>query len=78
MNKKVIIAIAGTEGRKEIKDIELLPGTKPRDVLGQLGLNGFALSRPEGGLFGMNDDLYQSVADGQKVIAAKADVDAGQ
>lgn len=75
--KKLIIAVAGTEGKREYKDVQILPGTKPRDVLGKLGLNGFQLSRPEGGAFDFNDDLYAAVADGQKVYATKADVEAG-
>jgi hypothetical protein len=75
--KKIIIAVAGTEGRREYKDVQLLPGTKPRDVLSQLQLSGFALSKPEGGLYGLNEDLYTAVADGQKVYATKSDVEAG-
>lgn len=75
--KKIIVAVAGTEGKREYKDVQILPGTKSRDVLAKLGLNGFQLSKPEGGAFGFNDDLYQAVADGQKVYATKADVEAG-
>jgi hypothetical protein len=75
--KKIVIAVAGTEGKREYKDVQILPGTKSRDVLAKLGLNGFQLSRPEGGAFGFNDDLYEAVADGQKVYATKADVEAG-
>ena len=75
--KKIIVAVAGSEGKKEYKDVQLLPGTKSRDVLTKLGLDGFQLSRPEGGAFGFNDDLYKAVTDGQKVYAAKADVQAG-
>lgn len=76
--KNIIISVAGTDGKREFKDVQILPGTKPRDVVSKLNLNGFQLSRPEGGAFGFNDDLYQSVADGQKVFATKADVEAGQ
>ena len=75
--KQIIIAVAGTEGKQEYKDVQILPGTKSRDVLSKLGLNGFQLSRPDGGAFGFNDDLHQAVADGQKVYATKADVEAG-
>jgi len=76
--KSIIIAVAGTDGKREFKDVQILPGTKPRDVLSKLSLNGFQLSKPEGGAFGFNDDLYQAVADGQKVFATKADVEAGR
>lgn len=75
--KQIIISVAGTDGSREYKDIQLLPGTKPRDVLAQLNLNGFQLNKPEGGAFGFNDDLYQAVADGQKIFATKSDVEAG-
>ena len=75
--KNIIISVAGTDGKREYKDVQILPGTKPRDVLSKLDLNGFQLSKPEGGAFGFNDDLYQGVADGQKVFATKADVEAG-
>jgi hypothetical protein len=75
--KSIIISVAGTDGKQEYQDVQILPGTKPRDVLAKLNLVGFQLSRPEGGAFGFNDDLYQGVADGQKVFATKADVEAG-
>jgi hypothetical protein len=75
--KQVTVAIAGSEGKREYKDVQILPGTKSRDVLAKLNLNGFQLSRPEGGAFDFNEDLYQAVADGQKVFATKADVEAG-
>jgi len=75
--KQIIISVAGTDGTRDHKDVQILPGTKPRDVLAQLKLTGFQLNKPEGGAFGFNDDLYQSVSDGQKVFATKADVEAG-
>ena len=75
--KQIIISVAGTDGTREYKDVQLLPGTKPRDVLAQLNLNGFQLNKAEGGAFGFNDDLYQAVADGQKIFATKSDVEAG-
>jgi len=75
--KRIIIAVAGSEGKHEYKDVQILPGTRSRDILAKLGLNGFQLSRPEGGAFGLGDDLYQTVAEGQKVYATKADVEAG-
>ena len=75
--KQIIISVAGTDGSREFKDVQILPGTKPRDVLTQLNLTGFQLNKPEGGAFGFNDDLYQAVSDGQKVFATKADVEAG-
>jgi hypothetical protein len=75
--KQITIAVAGSGGQNEFKDVSILPGTQPRDVLAKLGLNGFQLSKPAGGVFGNTDDLYVSVADGQKLYAVKADVEAG-
>jgi hypothetical protein len=75
--KNIIISVAGTDGKKEYKDVQLLPGTRPRDVLAKLGLNGFQLTRPEGGAFGHSDDLYAAVAEGQKVFATPDNVQAG-
>lgn len=75
--KNITIVVAGTEGKQEYRDVQLLPGVKARDVLAKLGLNGFQLTRPDGGAFGFNDDLYEAVADNQKLYATKADVEAG-
>lgn len=75
--KRVTISVAGTDGKREHTDVELMPGTKPRDIMTKLNLEGFQLSKPEGGAFGFNDDLYQAVSDGQKVFATKSDVVAG-
>ena len=50
--KRIIISVAGTDGSREYKDVQILPGTKPRDVLAQINLVGFQLNKPEGGAFG--------------------------
>jgi hypothetical protein len=76
--KKLLIVVAGTEGQKEFKDIQILPGTRARDILAKLGLKGFQLARPEGGAFADNDDLFPLVSDGQKLFASKSDVEAGR
>lgn len=75
--KQIIIAVAGSGGQREFKDVAILPGTRAKDILTKLGLNGFQLMKPAGGAFANADDLYTSLADGQKVYAAKADVEAG-
>ena len=75
--KKITIDVAGTEGKEEFKDVKLLPGTKVRDVLGPLGLQGMQLSKPGGGAFDFNDNLFDAVADGQKIHATKSDLIAG-
>jgi hypothetical protein len=76
MQKRLIIGIAGSDG-KEFHDIAVLPNTRAIDVLKQLQLDGFQLAKPEGGMFAHTDNLYESVADGQKLYAVKADVEAG-
>lgn len=75
--KQIFISVAGND-RSLDRDVQIMPGTKPRDVLAKLNLTGFQLMKTEGGAFGFNDDLYQAVADGQKVFASKADVEAGR
>ena len=77
MQKRIIIGIAGSDGR-EFKDIAILPNTRASDVLNQLRLEGFQLAKPEGGMFAHSDNVYDAVADGQKIYAAKADVEAGR
>jgi hypothetical protein len=76
--KQITIAVAGSGGKREFRDVSILPGTKARDVLGKLELTGFQLSKPEGGMFAHNDDLFAASADGQKIYATKADVEAGR
>ncbi len=76
MQKRIIIGIAGSNG-KEFKDVAILPNTRAIDVLNQLNLRGFQLEKPEGGMFAHADNLYDNVADGQKIYAVKSDVEAG-
>ena len=74
--KTVSLVVAGTDGKKE-HPVELVPNVKARDVLTQLNLTGYQLTKPNGGAYAYNDDLYQSVVAGQKLFATKADVEAG-
>jgi len=76
--KQITVAVAGSGGKREFRDVSILPGTKSRDVLGKLSLDGFQLAKPDGGAFSHNDDLFAAVADGQKLYAAKSDVEAGR
>jgi hypothetical protein len=76
MQKRIIIGIAGSEGR-EYKDVALMPNTRVVDVLRQLDMVGFQLAKPDGGMFANNDNLYDAVTDGMKLYAAKGDVEAG-
>lgn len=77
MQKRIIIAIAGSDG-KEFKDVAILPNTRVSDVLKNLGLAGFELAKPEGGMFANTDNLFDAVSDGQKLYATKGNVVAGR
>jgi hypothetical protein len=76
MEKRLVIGIAGSDG-KEFHDVVILPKTRSGDVLDQLNLHGFQLAKPDGGMFGRAENLFDAVADGQKLFATKADVEAG-
>ena len=75
--KHIIIVVPGTGEKPEHKEVQILPGTRARDVLAQLNLSGFQLTKPDGGAYAFADDLHEMVSDGQKVFATKADVEAG-
>ena len=60
MQKRLIIAVAGSEAGREFKDVAILPNTRAIDVLNKLGLTGFQLARPEGGMFAHTDNLYDA------------------
>lgn len=77
MQKRLIIGVAGSDG-KEFKDVAILPNTRSIDVLNQLSLTGFQLAKPEGGMFAHTDNIYDAVADSQKLFAVKSDVEAGR
>src|SRR6185295_14357909 len=76
MQKRLIIGIAGSDA-KEFRDVAILPNTRAIDVLNQLNLRGFQLAKPDGGMFAHADNLYDAVADGQKLYSTKADVETG-
>lgn len=71
--KRVSIVVAGTG---QIKDIQIQPGTTVADVLDQLGLRDYLLSRgPNEPFFANADSLFDKVSDGEKVFAStKAEV----
>ncbi len=75
--KNVVIAVAGTNGKREYKDVSILPGTKSRDVLLKLDLTGFEVTTPDGGVFAFNDELYPAAANGQKLCETAGKVEAG-
>jgi hypothetical protein len=71
--KRVSVVVAGTG---QIRDIQIEPGTSVGDVLQQLGLREYLLSKGPNEPFLANvDSVYDKVNDGEKVFAStKAEV----
>lgn len=71
--KKLSVVVAGTG---QIRDIEIQPGTAARDILDQLNLKGYLLSKgPNDPFFAAAESVYDKVADGEKIFAStKAEV----
>ena len=70
--KTIRIATLGEEpGRDERVEIE--PGTAVSDILEQADFLGYRLLRPDGSSYELDEDLFDKVASGQKVHAARVD-----
>jgi hypothetical protein len=71
--KKLSVVVAGTG---QIRDVEIQPGTTAGDVLQQLTLPDYLLSRgPNEPFFAAAESIYDKVKDGEKVFAStKAEV----
>jgi hypothetical protein len=71
--KKLSVVVAGTG---QIRDIEIQPGTTAGDVLNQLDLRDYLLSKgPNDPFFANADTVYDKVKDGEKIFAStKAEV----
>jgi hypothetical protein len=66
--KRASVVVAGTG---QIRDIQIEPGTSVGDVLQQLGLREYLLSKGPNEPFLANaDTLYDKVNDGEKVFAS--------
>lgn len=70
--KKVLIRTTGEDPPREFQ-LQLEPGTLVADATEQAGLIGYRLSRPGGAQFEPGESLYDTVADGQKIFAARTD-----
>lgn len=70
--KSILVKTVGQEPAREIQ-LNLEPGTLVADAIDQAKLVGFRLQRPSGGNFEPAENLYDLVAEGQKVYAAKVD-----
>lgn len=71
--KKLSVVVAGSG---QIKDLEIQPGTTAGDVLNQLSLRDYILSKgPNDPFFAAAESVYDKVGDGEKIFAStKADV----
>ena len=71
--KKLSVVVAGTG---QIRDVEIQPGTTARDVLTQLSLPDYLLSKgPNEPFFAAAESIFDKVNDGEKVFAStKAEV----
>jgi hypothetical protein len=71
--KKLSVVVAGTG---QIRDVEIQPGTTAGDVLHQLNLPDYLLSKgPNEPFFAAAESIYDKVKDGEKVFAStKAEV----
>ena len=71
--KRLSVVVAGSG---QIRDIQIEPGTTVRDVMEQLALRDYLLSKGPNEPFLANaDTLYDKVNDGEKIFAStKAEV----
>jgi len=71
--KKLSVVVAGTG---QIRDVEIQSGTTAGDILHQLNLPEYLLSKgPNEPFFPAADSVYDKVKDGEKIFAStKADV----
>jgi len=71
--KKLSVVVAGTG---QIQDVQIQPGTTAGDVLHQLSLNDYLLSKGANDpFFAAAESIYDKVNDGEKIFAStKAEV----
>ena len=74
--KKLAVVVAGTGN---CEDITIQPGTTAGDVLAQLNLRDYLLSRsPNEAFFANAESIYDKVQEGEKIFAStKAEVGVG-
>lgn len=74
--KRLSVVIAGTG---QIRDVEIQSGTTAGDILNQLGLRDYLLSKgPNEPFFAQAESVFDKVGDGEKIFAStKAEVGVG-
>ena len=75
--KHLSVVVAGTG---QIRDVEVQPGTTAGDILRQLNLKDYLLSRgPNDPFFAAAESVYDKLNDGEKIFATtKAEVGTAQ
>jgi hypothetical protein len=69
--KRISVVIAGST--RGAQDLTIQPGTTSRDVMTQLGLEGYLLSAKGGNTyFGDDENLYPQVLDGDLLYATSS------
>ena len=74
MEKQISIVVAASG---EIRDIALSEGATVREVLKEIDLQGYQLSRKGGEVLNPNTNLYSEAMDGEKLYATPEDVSVG-
>jgi hypothetical protein len=74
MQKQISIVVAASG---EIRDVALSPGATVSDVLAEADLQGYQLTRKDGELLTPDTDLYEVVADSEKLYATPEDISVG-
>ena len=71
--KRLSVVVAGTG---QIRDVQIEPGTTAGDILNQLNLQDYLLSKgPNDPFFANAETIYDKVKDGEKIFAStKAEV----
>jgi hypothetical protein len=71
--KHLSVVVAGTG---QIRDVQIQPGTTAGDILNELSLRDYLLSKgPNDPFFANAESVYEKVADGEKIFAStKAEV----
>jgi len=66
--KRIVVIIAGAVA--EARDLTIEPGTTARDILNELELEGYELSREKvDDVFNPDENVYAAVEDGEKLNA---------
>lgn len=70
--KEIAVKVPGAEG-SELKDTNILPGTKPEDVLEEVGFaSGYELADENSNVYERGSNFYQQVQSGGKVYVVRA------